>query len=57
MLLDGVRAALESHDANRLADYYHWSGMDSKSGYALMDRLNAFSAKKRWSAVGSPGTC
>jgi hypothetical protein len=46
MLLDGVRAALESHDANRLADYYHWSGMDSKSGYALMDRLNAFSARQ-----------
>jgi hypothetical protein len=46
MLLDGVRAALESHDANRLADYYHWSGMDSKSGYALMDRLNTFSSRQ-----------
>jgi len=46
MLLDGVRAALENHDANRLADYYHWSGMDSKSGYALMDRLNAFSSRQ-----------
>lgn len=46
MLLDGVRAALESHDANRLADYYHWSGMDSKSGYALMDRLGDFSARQ-----------
>jgi len=46
MLLDGVRAALESHDANRLADYYHWSGMDSKSGYAMMERLDAFSSRQ-----------
>jgi hypothetical protein len=46
MLLDGVRAALESHDANRLADYYHWTGMDSKSGYQMMERLDAFSARQ-----------
>jgi hypothetical protein len=45
VLLDGVRAALESHDANRLADYYHWSGMDTAEGYRLMDRLDAFSAR------------
>ena len=44
-LLDGVRAALESHDANRLADYYHWTGMGSAEGYRLMDRLAAFSAR------------
>ena len=44
-LLAGVRAALETHDANRLADYYHWTGMDSASGYRLMDRLGAFSAR------------
>jgi len=44
-LLDGVRAALESHDANRLADYYHWTGMSSAEGYRLMDRLDAFSAR------------
>ena len=45
MLLDGVRAALESHDANRLADYYHWTGMSSTQGYKLMERLDAFSAR------------
>ena len=44
-LLAGVRAALESHDANRLADYYHWTGMDSATGYRLMERLDAFSAR------------
>ena len=44
-LLEGVRAALESHDANRLADYYHWTGMGSAEGYRLMDRLDAFSAR------------
>jgi hypothetical protein len=41
-LLAGVRAALESHDANRFADYYHWSGMGSTEGYRLMERLDAF---------------
>ena len=44
-LLAGVRAALESHDANRLADYYHWSGMGTADGYRLMERLDAFSAR------------
>ena len=44
-LLGGVRAALESHDANRLADYYHWTGMDTVAGYQLMARLEAFSAR------------
>ena len=41
-LLAGVRAALESHDANRFAEYYHWAGMGSSDGYRLMDRLDAF---------------
>jgi len=44
-LLAGVRAALESHDANRLADYYHWTGMGTADGYRLMERLDAFSAR------------
>jgi hypothetical protein len=44
-LLAGVRAALESHDANRFADYYHWTGMGSTEGYRLMDRLDAFVAR------------
>jgi hypothetical protein len=44
-LLAGVRAALESHDANRLADFYHWTGMGTAEGYRLMARLDAFSAR------------
>jgi hypothetical protein len=44
-LLAGVRAALESHDANRLADYYHWTGMGSTEGYRLMERLDAFASR------------
>jgi hypothetical protein len=46
MLLEGVRAALENHDVNRLADYYHWTGMGSAQGYAMMERLDAFSARQ-----------
>lgn len=38
----GVRSALESGDVNRLAEYYHWSGMGTEAGYRLMDRLSAF---------------
>lgn len=44
-LLAGVRAALESHDANRLAEFYHWTGMGSTEGYRLMERLDAFSSR------------
>lgn len=44
-LLAGVRAALENHDANRLADYYHWTGMGTSEGYRLMERLTSFSAR------------
>jgi len=41
--LFGVRSALESRDVNRLADYYHWTGMGTAAAYRLMDRLSAFS--------------
>lgn len=44
-LLLGVRDALESHDPNRLAEYYHWSGMGNSEGYRLMERLGTFSAR------------
>ena len=44
-LLFGVRAALENGDANRLADFYHWTGMGTAQGYRLMDRLSAFSKR------------
>jgi hypothetical protein len=42
-LLFGVRAALENHDVNRLAEFYHWTGMSNAAGYQLMDRLARFS--------------
>lgn len=44
-LLFGVRMALENRDVNRLADYYHWTGMGTREGYHLMDRLGAFSER------------
>lgn len=44
-LLWGVRSALEAHDVNRLADYYHWAGMSNAEGYRLMDRLDTFSGR------------
>lgn len=42
-LLFGVRAALENHDVNRLAEFYHWTGMSNTAGYQVMDRLSRFS--------------
>ena len=44
-LLFGVRDALESHDPNRLAEYYHWTGMGTSEGYRLMERLDTFSER------------
>lgn len=34
-----VSAAVDSHDVNRLAGVYLWTGMGTRAGYALMDRL------------------
>ncbi|WP_133477326.1 hypothetical protein [Cognatilysobacter segetis] len=36
-----VSSAVESHDVNRLAGVYLWTGMGTHAGYALMDRLQA----------------
>ena len=43
-----MRSALESRDVNRLAEYYHWSGMGTATGYRLMERLGAFSERPWW---------
>lgn len=32
--------AFDSQDANRLAGLYHWAGMSSSSGYAVIERLD-----------------
>lgn len=42
-LLDGVRGALEARDVNRLASYYHWTGVGTGSAKGLMDRLESIS--------------
>jgi len=44
-LLSGVRTALEAHDPNKLAEYYHWAGMGNTEGYRLMGRLASFSER------------
>ena len=41
----GVRTALEAHDPNKLAEYYHWTGMGNSEGYRLMGRLANFSER------------
>ena len=41
-LLEGVRMALEARDANRFAEFYHWSDMDTAQGYRVMERLSRF---------------
>ncbi|HMB58151.1 MAG TPA: hypothetical protein VKM35_13205 [Arenimonas sp.] len=42
-LADGVRSALDAQDVNRLAGYYHWTGMGTTEAYRLMDRLDSLS--------------
>ena len=44
-LLFGVRLALENHDPNQLAGFYHWTDMGNAQGYHLMDRLVALSER------------
>lgn len=42
-LIFEVTAAIDSHDVNRLAGVYYWTGMSTRGGYALMGRLEAIS--------------
>jgi hypothetical protein len=44
-LVDGLREALQTGDANRVASYYHWTGMGNRAAFALMERLHAFSQR------------
>ena len=35
-----ITTAIDSHDANRLASVYHWTGMSSAQAYAVLARLD-----------------
>ena len=37
--------AIDARDANRLAALYHWPGTATRSGYALMERLDAIAQR------------
>lgn len=34
-----ITTAIDTQDANRLASVYHWPGMSSQQGYAVLNRL------------------
>jgi hypothetical protein len=40
-LMYEMTSAFDSHDANRLAGVYHWTGMSGNSAYSILDRLDA----------------
>lgn len=40
-LLYELTTSIDTQDVNRLAGIYHWSGMSTRSGYAVMSRLDA----------------
>lgn len=40
-LMYEMTSAFDSHDANRLAGVYHWTGMSGSSAYSILDRLDA----------------
>lgn len=37
--------AIDARDANRLAGLYHWPGIGTRGGYAIMDRLDAIAQR------------
>lgn len=49
-LLNGVRAALEARDVNRLANWYHWTGTGTGAAKYLMDELEAIARRPLVSA-------
>lgn len=38
-LMSQMSYALQTRDPNRIAELYHWAGVSSRTGYAVMDRL------------------
>lgn len=40
-----VTAAIDARDANWLARSYHWAGMSHRSGYAVLERLDAIARR------------
>ena len=40
-----VQAAVDARDVNRLADSYLWTGLSTRTGYAVMDRLAAIAQR------------
>lgn len=40
-----LTAAIDAGDVNRLAGLYHWPGMSSSAGYAVMSRLDAIARR------------
>lgn len=44
-LMAGVRGALELKDVNRLATFYHWSGVGSGAATYLMDQLEGIAGR------------
>ena len=44
-LADGLAAAVQTGDANRIAALYDWTGMGSSTANAVMDRLQAIAER------------
>ena len=44
-LIFEVTSAIDAHDANRLGAVYHWPGLSTRSGYAVMNRLDAITQR------------
>lgn len=40
-----VSSAIDAQDSNRLAGVYHWPGLSSRSGYAVVERLDAIARR------------
>ena len=40
-----VTAAIDARDTNRLARSYHWTGLSTRSGYAVLERLDAIAQR------------
>lgn len=44
-LIFEVSSAIDTGDPNRLASVYHWPGLSSRTGYALVNRLEAIARR------------
>ena len=54
-LVHEITMAFDTNDPDRLIGVYHWPGLDTRAGYAIVDRLKELARRQLIDAQASGG--